>query len=100
MTKMDSDMSGDMSEKMSMNDDSMMDMDHSWDMAIADDTSSKQALSDSPRHQEWVEIDNDGKTIYAFVVYPENKENSSAVVMIHENKGLNDWARNMVYRYI
>jgi carboxymethylenebutenolidase len=33
--------------------------------------------------------------VHAFVVYPENKENSSAVVMIHENKGLNDWARSM-----
>jgi len=55
----------------------------------------KQNLSDSPRHQEWVQIDNNGKTVHAFVVYPENKENSSAVVMIHENKGLNDWARSM-----
>jgi len=55
----------------------------------------KEILSDSPRHQEWVEIDNNGKTIYAFVVYPENKESSSAVVLIHENKWLNDWARSM-----
>gem|GEM_PF-5813644 len=55
----------------------------------------KTELSDSPRHQEWVEINNAGKTIHAFVVYPENKQRSSAVVMIHENKGLNDWARNM-----
>lgn len=46
----------------------------------------KEMISDSPRHQEWVEIDNNGKTIHAFVVYPENKEKSSAVVMIHENK--------------
>lgn len=60
-----------------------------------EEVSMKQKLSDSPRHQEWVEIDNNGKTIHAFVVYPENKENSSAVVMIHENKGLNDWARSM-----
>jgi len=55
----------------------------------------KQALSDSPRHGEWVEIDNDGKTIHAFVVYPEENVATSAVVMIHENKGLNDWARHM-----
>ncbi len=55
----------------------------------------KKMLSDSPRHQEWVEIDNNGKTIHAFVVYPEQSENTSAVVMIHENKWLNDWARNM-----
>lgn len=61
----------------------------------ADVNPMKESLSESPRHQEWVEIDNNGKTVHAFVVYPENKENSSAVVMIHENKGLNDWARNM-----
>lgn len=83
----------DMNEEVSMQDD-MMDMDHG-SMDMDDDMTSKQALSDSPRHQEWVEIDNNGKTVHAFVVYPENKENSSAVVMIHENKGLNDWARSM-----
>lgn len=61
----------------------------------SDESMIKDMLWDSPRHQEWVEIDNNGKTIHAFVVYPENKENSSAMVMIHENKGLNDWARSM-----
>lgn len=71
-----------------------MTMNHSSDTTIKDDIS-KQSLSNSPRHQEWVEIDNNGKTIHVFVVYPENKENSSAVVMIHENKWLNDWARSM-----
>lgn len=61
----------------------------------ADEDALKAMLSDSPRHQEWIEIDNNGKTVHAFVVYPENKANSSAVVMIHENKWLNDWARAM-----
>ena len=69
-------------------------MNHSWD-TMDDMDAMKKSLSDSPRHQEWVEIDNNGKTIHAFVVYPENKEKSAAVVMIHENKWLNDWARNM-----
>lgn len=64
----------------------------SWDMTAWE---IKEKISDSPRHQEWVEIDNNGKTIYAFVVYPENKEKSSAVIMIHENKWLTDWVRDM-----
>lgn len=55
----------------------------------------KKMISDSPRHQEWVEIDNNGKTIHAFVVYPENKAKSSVVIMIHENKWLTDWVRDM-----
>ena len=28
-------------------------------------------LEKSPRHHEWVEIPSDGKTLYAFVAYPE-----------------------------
>ncbi|MDA9129041.1 dienelactone hydrolase family protein [Candidatus Gracilibacteria bacterium] len=72
----------------------MSEMDHGEEMT-SDTEAYTESLSDSPRHQEWVEIDNDGKTIHAFVVYPENKTKSSAVIMIHENKGLNDWARSM-----
>lgn len=75
-----------------MSHNSMEGMDHGEEMS---EDAVKKVLSDSPRHQEWVNIDNDGKNIRAFVVYPENNENSSAVVMIHENKWLNDWARSM-----
>jgi carboxymethylenebutenolidase len=46
----------------------------------------KSILSDSPRHQEWVEVDNNGKTIHSWVVYPEVKEAAPVVVVIHENK--------------
>ncbi|MDD3646255.1 MAG: dienelactone hydrolase family protein [Candidatus Gracilibacteria bacterium] len=52
-------------------------------------------LSKSERHQEWVQIDNNGKTINTWVVYPESDENSSVVLLIHENKGLTDWVRNI-----
>lgn len=52
-------------------------------------------LNDSPRHQEWVEVKNGGKTIHTFVVYPQTSEKVPVVVLIHENKGLNDWARSM-----
>lgn len=50
-------------------------------------------LNDSPRHHEWVEVKNNGKSIYTWVVYPEIKQKAPVVLIIHENKGLNDWAK-------
>lgn len=50
-------------------------------------------LSDSPRHHEWIDLEHDGRTLKAFVVYPEKKEKAKPVLVIHENRGLNDWAR-------
>ncbi len=58
-------------------------------------TSSLNRLSDSPRHQEWVEVKRGDKTIHTFVVYPERSDDAPVVLLIHENKGLNDWARSM-----
>lgn len=52
-------------------------------------------MAASPRHQEWVTVDNNGKTIQVFVVYPEVSEKVPVVLVIHENKGLNDWAKSM-----
>lgn len=52
-------------------------------------------LSDSPRHQEWVTVKNGSKNIRTFVVYPERNDPAPVVVVIHENRGLNDWARGM-----
>lgn len=52
-------------------------------------------LSASPRHQEWVQIKSGSKTIHTFIVWPEKREKSKVVLIIHENRGLNDWARNM-----
>lgn len=59
------------------------------------ETSEPSWISASPRHQEWVEIDNNWKTIYAWVVYPEVANPAPVVLLIHENKWLNDWARQM-----
>jgi len=61
--------------------------------SFAQDYAKKQ-LEDSPRHQEWIQIDNNGKTIHCFVVYPEVNESVDVVISIHENRGLNDWARS------
>ena len=51
-------------------------------------------LSNSPRHHEWVELSYAGRTFLAFVAYPESATPTQAVIVIHENRGLNDWARS------
>lgn len=52
-----------------------------------------EELSDSSRHHEWVTISYGDREYQAFVVYPETKEKAKPVIVIHENRGLNDWAR-------
>lgn len=52
----------------------------------------------SPRHQEWVEVKRGEHTVHAFVVYPEVKSKALTVIVIHENRGLNDWARSVADR--
>lgn len=56
---------------------------------------SASRLTDSPRHQKWVEVKNGSKTIHTWVVYPERSVQTPVVILIHENRGLNDWARDM-----
>jgi carboxymethylenebutenolidase len=53
----------------------------------------KKRLDNSPRHHEWVQVKHGNRTVHCFVVYPEVKKKTTAVIVIHENKGLTDWAR-------
>jgi carboxymethylenebutenolidase len=55
----------------------------------------KQKLDKSPRHQEWVQIKHDDRTVQAFVVYPETKAKAPVVIVIHEIFGLTDWAKSV-----
>jgi carboxymethylenebutenolidase len=55
----------------------------------------KARLNNSPRHGEWVEIKSGDRTIKAFVVYPERKEKTPVVIVIHEIFGLTDWVRGI-----
>ena len=55
----------------------------------------RQKLEKSPRHGEWVAIQHDGRTVQAFVVYPEIKRKAPVVIVIHEIFGLTDWARSV-----
>ena len=63
-------------------------------VALAQDWA-KAALEKSPRHQEWVTLKHDGRSLETFIVYPEVKEKAPAVVVIHEIFGLTDWVRNL-----
>src|SRR5579863_3787865 len=55
----------------------------------------KSRLDKSPRHQEWVKVKYDNRTVDAFVVYPEVSGKAPVVLLIHEIFGLSDWARSM-----
>ena len=66
----------------------------------ADNEGAVDALNDSPRHGEWVDVqegrassDRWGDTIRAWVSYPERATRAPVVVVIHEIFGLTDWIR-------
>ncbi|MBC7914798.1 MAG: dienelactone hydrolase family protein [Pyrinomonadaceae bacterium] len=52
-------------------------------------------LKNSPRHQEWIETKSGSRTLHSFVTYPEVSKKVPVILVIHENKGLNDWARSV-----
>ncbi|MGD0735157.1 MAG: dienelactone hydrolase family protein [Terracidiphilus sp.] len=55
----------------------------------------KARLEASPRHHEYVALSHGGRTLQAFVVYPEVKGKAPVVILIHEIFGLTDWAKEM-----
>ncbi|NMM50399.1 dienelactone hydrolase family protein [Marinigracilibium pacificum] len=61
---------------------------HSQDWAI-------KQLETSPRHQENITISYGEESFSCFMVYPEVSEKVPVIILIHENRGLNDWARSM-----
>jgi len=55
----------------------------------------RDRLNSSPRHADWVDIKSGDRTIKAFVVYPESKNKTPVVLVIHEIFGLTDWVRSL-----
>jgi len=55
----------------------------------------KERLAKSPRHQEWVKVKNGAREVSSFVVYPESKNKSTAVVVIHEIFGMSPWVQSL-----
>src|ERR1044072_5316856 len=55
----------------------------------------KQKLAKSPRHQEWVKVKNGNREVNSFVVYPENKNKATVVIVIHEIFGMSGWVQSL-----
>jgi len=53
-----------------------------------------EQLENSSRHHEWVELESNDRIMHTFVTYPEVSESVPVVLVIHENRGLNTWARS------
>jgi len=62
--------------------------------AVAQDWARAQ-LQKSPRHQEWVTVKHDGRSVETFVVYPESKDKRPVVLVIHEIFGMTDWVQDL-----
>ncbi len=50
-------------------------------------------LESSSRHREWVKVQHDGRSVDAYIAYPEVKDKAPVVLVIHEIFGLSDWAQ-------
>lgn len=59
----------------------------------------KTRLEKSPRHLEWVTVKHGNREVKAFLGFPEVKNKATAIVLIHENRGLIDWVRSMVDQF-
>lgn len=60
-----------------------------------DNAGAPDRLKNSPRHQEWVDVQDGSKKIKSFVVYPERRDKAPVVIVIHEIFGLSDWVRGV-----
>lgn len=52
-------------------------------------------LENSPRHHEWLTLPSGGRDLHCFIAYPERSDNAPVVIVIHENRGLDTWARSL-----
>ncbi len=63
-------------------------------MSVAAQEYAQTQLENSPRHHEWITISSNDRALHTFVTYPEVEEQVPVVLVIHENRGLNTWARS------
>src|SRR5271165_36012 len=52
-------------------------------------------LEKSPRHREWVNVKHDGRTVETYIVYPESKDKTPVILVIHEIFGMSDWVQDV-----
>jgi len=56
-------------------------------------------LAKSPRHHEWVTVKHDGRSVETFVVYPESKDKTPVILVIHEIFGMTDWVQDVADQF-
>ena len=56
-------------------------------------------LDKSPRHREWVTVKHGGRSVETFVVYPESKDKTPVVLVIHEIFGMTDWVQDVADQF-
>jgi carboxymethylenebutenolidase len=62
--------------------------------AFAQDWARTQ-VDKSPRHREWVVVKHDNRAVSANLVYPESKDKTPVVLVIHEIFGMTDWVEEL-----
>ncbi|HWB85265.1 MAG TPA: dienelactone hydrolase family protein [Bryobacteraceae bacterium] len=55
----------------------------------------RQRVDQSPRHREWVTVKHDGRSVETFIAYPESKDKTPVVLIIHEIFGHTDWVEDV-----
>lgn len=55
----------------------------------------RRQLEKSPRHREWITAKHDNRSVQALVVYPESKDKTPVVLIIHEIFGHSDWIQEL-----
>lgn len=55
----------------------------------------RERVDKSPRHREWVTVKHGDRSVETFVVYPEAKNKTPVVLVIHEIFGLTDWVEDL-----
>ena len=65
------------------------------EVPLGSDAWRAQKLAQSHRRHEMVKIPGGSRTLQAFVVYPDTRDKVPTVLMMPEDQGLNNWARDM-----
>jgi carboxymethylenebutenolidase len=55
----------------------------------------KAKLEKSPRHLEWIDVQQGDRKLKCFIAYPQVKEKATSVVVVHEIFGMSDWVREV-----
>ena len=59
----------------------------------------RQAVDRSPRKHEWVKVKYGSRSVDSFVAYPQLREKSPAVVLVHDVIAMAPWVENVADRF-